>query len=122
MMAVLLLVPLCLAAGAAVDLSSARSEQANLQQIADGAALAGGRVFDGANLDAAQTAANAFIKGHADRLPTDVAVQMSANGRSLRVTLVGSSVTSLMRIANINSLPITASGYAEASAGRPPAP
>jgi Flp pilus assembly protein TadG len=98
--------PLLLAGGAAVDYSYASSQKTNLQQIADAAALEGGKIFDGTNLAAATTLAKAFIKGYSAQMPSDAASTMSADGRTFKVAMTASVPTSLMKIANINSVAI----------------
>ncbi|MDR7146132.1 pilus assembly protein [Rhizobium sp. BE258] len=103
MMTGLLAVPLILAAGVAVDYSMAAMERTNLQQIADGAALAGGKIFDGTNLSDAQAAAKSFITSYADKLPKDVAFNITANGRTLQVAMTGTAATSFMKFGGFNS-------------------
>lgn len=99
-------VPLILAAGLAVDYSMANAEKTNMQYIADGAALAGGKIFDGTNLSDAQAAAQIFISSYSDKLPKDTAFDISADGRTLKVDLEGSVDTAFMGIANINSVKV----------------
>jgi Flp pilus assembly protein TadG len=103
MMTGLLAVPLLLAAGLAVDYSMASAEQSNLQQIADGAALAGGKIFDGTNLADAQAAAQAFIAGYSSKMPKDVSFNITASGRTLQVAMNGTAATSLMSVGGFNS-------------------
>jgi Flp pilus assembly protein TadG len=105
-------VPLLLAGGAAVDYSYASSQKTNLQQIADSAALEGGKIFDGTNLTEATTLAKAFIKGYTGQMPSDVASTMSADGRTFKVALTASVPTSMMKIANVNSVAISADAAA----------
>ncbi|MFK0333209.1 TadE/TadG family type IV pilus assembly protein [Rhizobium sp. NPDC090275] len=106
MVTALIATPLLLAGGAAVDFSYASSQRTNLQEIADAAALEGGKVFDGTNLAAATTLAKAFIKGYSAQMPSDVASTMSADGRTFKVAMTASVPTSMMKIANINSVAI----------------
>jgi Flp pilus assembly protein TadG len=103
MMTGLLAVPLLLAAGMAVDYSMAASERTNLQQIADGAALAGGKIFDGTNLSDATAVANAFITSYSSKMPKDVAFNITANGRILQVSITGTAATSLMNVGGFSS-------------------
>jgi Flp pilus assembly protein TadG len=113
-MTALLMVPLSLAAGMAVDYSTSMNEQGHLQEIADGAALAGGKVFDGTNLADAKVAAQAFVNAYASSIPKDTKATITASGRTLQVSLGGSVPTSLMQIANVNSVSIGASAAATA--------
>jgi Flp pilus assembly protein TadG len=113
-MTALLMVPLSIAAGLAVDYSTSMNEQGHLQEIADGAALAGGKIFDGTNLADAQTVAKAFVNAYASSIPKDTTAQITANGRTLQVSLGGSVATSLMQLANVNSVSIGAMAAATA--------
>src|SRR3546814_6906532 len=70
-MTALLAAPLCLSAGAAIDFSMATVTRTHLQQIADGAALAGGREFDGTNLDEATKIAEDYIASYQSEIPAD---------------------------------------------------
>lgn len=115
-MTALLAVPLITAAGAAVDYSQAIQQRSNLQQIADGAALAGGKVFDGTNLATAQAEAQKFITAYASTTLADLSYTMTANDRVFSVSLVGSMPTSLMKIANVNSINIGVNSSATAPA------
>ncbi len=115
-MTALLAVPLVAAAGMAVDYSSAIFQRANLQEIADGAALAGGKVFDGTNLATAQAEASRFIAAYADTTPANLSYTITANGRVLSVNLTGAVPTNLMRIVNINSVDIGVNSQATAPA------
>jgi Flp pilus assembly protein TadG len=99
----LLAVPLLLAAGLAIDYSMAAVERTNMQEIADGAALAGGKIFDGSNFSDAQAAAQSFIQGYGDKLPKDVAFNITSSGQTIQVTMNGSVATTLMQIGNINA-------------------
>jgi Flp pilus assembly protein TadG len=113
-MTALLMVPLSIAAGMAVDYSTSVNEQGHLQEIADGAALAGGKIFDGTNLADAQTVAKAFISAYSSSIPKDTTSQITANGRTLLVSLGGSVPTSLMQLANVKSVNIGATAGATA--------
>lgn len=115
-MTALIAVPLVAVAGMAVDYSSATHQRANLQEIADGAALAGGKVFDGTNLATAQAEATRFITAYADTTPANLSYTITASGRVLSVNLTGAVPTSLMRIANINSINIGVNSQATAPA------
>lgn len=111
-MTALLAAPLLIVAGVAVDYSYASTQKTNLQQIADAAALEGGKIFDGTNLAAATSAAQTFLKGYSTQMPSNITSTMSANGRVFSVSLSGSVSTSIMKVANVNSFPIGASASA----------
>ncbi|MET0747667.1 MAG: TadE/TadG family type IV pilus assembly protein [Rhizobium sp.] len=116
-MTALLAVPLIISAGVAVDYSSAYVERTNLQQIADGAALAGGKVFDGTNLAAAQTEAVKFITAYASTTPASLSYTMTGTSdRVFQVALNGAVPTSLMKIGNVNSVNIAVTSQATAPA------
>jgi Flp pilus assembly protein TadG len=112
----LIAVPLVAGAGMAVDYGSAIYQRTNLQEIADGAALAGGKIFDGTNLAAAQAEATRFITAYADTTPANLSYTITANGRILSVNLIGAVPTNLMRIAAINSVNIGVNSQATAPA------
>lgn len=103
----LLLVPICLAAGTAIDYTTAVSQRTNLQEIADGAVLAGAKVYDGTNFDAAKAQAQAFIDAYATTTPVGLTSNITANGNTLQVALTGSVPTTLMRLGNINNVNIS---------------
>ncbi len=112
MVTALIATPLLLAGGVAVDYSNASTQRTNLQQIADATALEGGKVFDGTNLAAATTTAQAFLKGYSSQMPGNVTSTMTADGRTFKVALNASVDTSLMKIANYNSISIGANAAA----------
>jgi Flp pilus assembly protein TadG len=113
-MTALLATPLLIVAGVAVDYSYAASQRTHLQEIADAAALEGGKIFDGTNLSAATTAAKNFLKGYSAQMPANVTSTMTADGRTFKVALNASVDTSIMKIANVNSVPIAAGAAAVA--------
>jgi Flp pilus assembly protein TadG len=116
-MTALLAVPLTISAGVAVDLSSAYLQRTNLQEIADGAALAGGKVFDGTNLAAAQAEAVNFITAYSTTTPASLTYTMTGTSdRVFKVTLNGAVPTSLMRLGNVNSVDVGVSSQATAPA------
>ncbi len=106
MVTALIATPLLMAAGVAVDFSNASAQRTNLQEIADATALEGGKIFDGTNLAAATTTAQAFLKGYSAQMPSNVTSSMTADGRTFKVALNAAVDTSLMKIANYNSIPI----------------
>ena len=107
-MTAIIAVPLMLAAGLAVDFSVARVEKTNLQQIADGAALAGAKIFDGTNLADAKTAAQDYVKAYGGNIVFDA----TADGRTLKVTLNDQVDTAFMKIVNVNSVDVGATSGA----------
>jgi len=112
MVTALFATPLLLAGGAAIDFSNASTQRTNLQEIADATALEGGKIFDGTNLAAATTTAQAFLKGYSAQMPSNVKSSMTADGRTFKVALTAAVDTSLMKIANYNSIPISADAAA----------
>jgi Flp pilus assembly protein TadG len=113
MLTALLATPLILVSGLAIDYSTASVQQTHLQEISDGAALAGGKIFDGTNLTQAKAAAENFIKGYAAAVP-GMTSSITADGRTLQVSLTGSVDTAFMKIANFNSVDVKASAAAVA--------
>lgn len=107
------------AAGSAVDFGVARSERTNLQDIADGAVLAGGGVFDGTNFSTAKAMAEKFIKAQSTGATDEETSQnassedgklgvlrykISAVDKTLTVAMTETVPTTLMKIAAINSV------------------
>lgn len=116
-MTALLAVPLTISAGVAVDFSSAYMQRTNLQEIADGAALAGGKVFDGTNLAAAQAEAVKFITAYANTTPANLTYTLTGTtDRVFKVTLNGAVPTSLLKIGNVNSVNVGVASQATAPA------
>jgi Flp pilus assembly protein TadG len=112
MMTAALITPLLIVAGVAVDYSYAASQRTHLQEIADATALEGGKIFDGTNLAKATTTAQAFLKGYSAQMPANITSSMTADGRTFKVALSASVATSLMKVANVNSVAIGASAAA----------
>jgi Flp pilus assembly protein TadG len=113
----LIAVPLTLSAGVAVDFSSAYLQHTNLQEVADGAALAGGRIYDGTNLAEAQAEATKFITSYAATTPTGLTYTLTGNSdRVFQVALTGAVPTSLLKIANVNNVKIGVTSQATAPA------
>src|SRR3546814_463130 len=98
--------PLGLSAGAAIDFSMATVTRTHLQRIADGAALAGGREFDGTNLDEATKIAEDYIASYQSEIPADTTFNITADGRVLQIAITGSSETSLMRLAGYDKIDV----------------
>lgn len=103
----LLLVPICLAAGMAIDYTTAVSQKTNLQEIADGAVLAGAKIYDGTNFDAAKAEAQAFIDAYAISTPVGLTSNITSDGNTLQVALTGSVPTTLMRLGNIDNVNVS---------------
>jgi Flp pilus assembly protein TadG len=106
LMTALLSIPLVYAVGSAVDLSSAYGQKTSMQDIADSAALAGGRVYDGTNSAAAITAAQNFLKGYQDKLPSGATYQVTMSGQNVNVTISGKSANNFMQLAGVSSLDV----------------
>lgn len=110
-------------AGSAIDYFVANAEHTHLQNIADAAALTGGKVFDGTNLPAATLAAENSIKAQVETttedelaadqtLATKVRYTVSAKDNTLKVDMTKEVPTSLMRIAGVDSVSIGVSAAA----------
>ena len=108
----LLAIPLMLSAGLAVDYTSASADRTNMQQAADSASLAGGRVFDGTNAAAAKAAAESFLKGYTSNLPAGTTYNVTLTGQTVQVKINGSSKPAFMKIAGVSSVPLTATSSA----------
>jgi Flp pilus assembly protein TadG len=106
LMTALLATPVLLACGAAVDISNAMVERANMQEAADAAALAGGSVYDGTNPDEAKARAQEFISAYSDRLPVGATFEITTAGQTVEVSVSGDADNAFMQLAGIDSLPI----------------
>lgn len=100
----LLCVPLVFSMGSAVDLFSAYTERTNMQEVADSAALAGGRTYDGTNSAAAIAQAQKYISGQMSKLPSGTTYTASMTGQNLDVTISSKQTNSFMQLAGIGSL------------------
>jgi hypothetical protein len=105
-MTALLAVPLILAAGSAVDISTAIRERTDMQGVADSAALAGAGIYNGGNANAAKAAAKAFLDGYANRLPPGTTYDISLIGQTVHVSLEGSSPNNFMGIVGMPTTPL----------------
>jgi Flp pilus assembly protein TadG len=105
-MTALIMVPLLLAAGSAVDITSAIVEKTNMQNIADAAALAGGAVFDGTNPNAAIAKAESVLKGYRDKIPAGATFTVTLTGQNVNVAISGRSQNSFMQLAGKASMDI----------------
>ncbi|KQS89669.1 MULTISPECIES: TadE/TadG family type IV pilus assembly protein [unclassified Rhizobium] len=105
------------AAGSAVDYTVATTEKTRLQEVADSAVLAGGAVFDGTNFAAAEAVTVHYIKGQVNTatdeeitedkaLANKVKYKVTASDKTLKVVLQKSVPTSLMQIANIDTVDV----------------
>lgn len=99
-------VPLLLAAGSAIDLTSAYVERTNMQNIADTAALAGAALYDGTNANEAIARAKAFLKGYEDKLPDGTTFKVSMSGQTVSVSVNGTVQNSMMAMAGMNTADI----------------
>lgn len=106
LMTALLSIPLVYAVGSAIDFSSAYGQKTGMQDVADAAALAGGRVYDGTNSAAAITAAQNYLKGYKDKLPDGATYQVTMSGQNVNVTISAKSVNNFMQVAGIKSLDV----------------
>lgn len=106
LMTALIAVPVCLSAGMALDYTHAVSQKTRLQDIADAAALAGGSIFTGENLPEARRKAEDYIKAHLGTAIDEVEHTITADGRTLIVSLSRAVPTSLMRIASIDTVDV----------------
>lgn len=127
MLTAIVLPVVLLAGGSAVDYSVAFSEKSKLQDIADGAVLAGGGVFDGSNFSTAKGMAAKFITAHAagavdeetisegtkpdDKLAV-LRYKVSAKDNTLTVEMTKPVPTSLMKIASINTVNVSVAASA----------
>ncbi len=116
-MTALILPVVLVAGGSAVDYTVAVSEKSKLQEIADGAVLAGGGVFDGTNFSTAKAMAKDFIEASSTgALDEDASkgeklavfrYKISAVDKTLTVTMTKPVPTSLMKIASIDSVDVS---------------
>lgn len=107
-------IPLVYAAGASVDIYSAYADRTNMQEIADSAALAGGRAYDGTNPSAAIAQAQNYLKGYKDKLPAGASYVVTMDGSKVNVSLTGKSENQFMKIAGIASLNLAVASQATA--------
>ncbi|WP_455270147.1 pilus assembly protein TadG-related protein [Rhizobium herbae] len=128
MLTALVLPVVLVGAGSAVDISAAYSERTTLQDIADGAVLAGGGVFDGTNFSTAKAMAEKFIAAQSatakdeetnqgEKLPEDeklavIGYKISAVDKTLTVAMTKPVPTSLMRIASIKNIDVSVTASA----------
>lgn len=127
LMTAIILPVVLVAGGSAVDLSVALSEKSRLQDIADGAVLAGGGVFDGTNFSTAKSMAEKFIAAqttgaldeetnNAGAKPDEkIAVlryKVRAKDNTLTVTMTKPVPTSLMKIASIDAVNVSVAASA----------
>jgi Flp pilus assembly protein TadG len=102
----LLATPLIVAAGGAVDYAMATREKVNMQGVADSAALAGARIYNGKNASAAKVAAERFLAGYAKSLPPGMTYSVSMTGQTVQVTVDGSSQNAFMGMVGMKTMPI----------------
>lgn len=106
MMTAIIMIPLLLAGGSVIDVSTAYVQKNNMQGIADAAALAGGAVYDGTNNAAAIAKAQAFLKGYKDSLPSDATYTVSMTGQNVDVAINGTSSNTFMQLAGISNMKV----------------
>jgi Flp pilus assembly protein TadG len=122
MLTAIILPVVLVAGGSAVDVSVAFSEKSKLQDIADGAVLAAGGVFDGTNFATAKSMAEKFIAAQAsgavdEETSTDpklavLRYKVSAKDNTLTVTMTKPVPTSVMRIASIDAVNVSVAASA----------
>jgi Flp pilus assembly protein TadG len=106
-MTALILVPLLLGAGMALDFNSAVSERTRIQDVADSAALAGAGVYNGTNAAAAIANAERFLKGYRGQMLDGATFHVAMNGQSLEVTISGTTDNAFMGIAGLDTTDIS---------------
>jgi len=104
MMTAILMVPLLLAGGSVIDVSSAYVQRTNMQDIADAAALAGGSIYDGTNAADAIAKAQSFLKGYKDKLPSGATYTVSMTGQNVDVAIQGTSPNTFMQMAGMSTM------------------
>lgn len=104
----LLCIPLIYGMGSAVDIYSAYTERTNMQEIADAAALVGGRTYDGTNSATAITQTQNFLKGNAGKLPAGATYQVTMSGANLNVAINATTTSNFMQVAGIGGMDIAA--------------
>ncbi|NSY20044.1 TadE/TadG family type IV pilus assembly protein [Neorhizobium sp. AL 9.2.2] len=106
MITALVATPLIIAAGGAIDYTLATREKVSAQGVADSAALAGARVFNGTNAGAAKVAAERFLAGYAKSLPAGMTYNVSMTGQTVLVTVSGSSQNAFLGMVGLKTIPI----------------
>jgi Flp pilus assembly protein TadG len=108
----LLIMPLLTAAGSAIDFVRASNAKANLQIIADSAALASGATYNGYNKDAAISAGQSMFDNAASKLPLGTTHSIEISGQTTRVHIQSTSKNLIMNIFGYDSLPISVAAQA----------
>lgn len=106
MMTALLAFPLIIAGGSVIDLSTASIAKTNVQGISDSAALAGARIYDGTNANAAKAAAEKFLKGYSADLPKDATYNIAMSGQTVQVSVSGTSPNTFMGMVGVSTTPV----------------
>ncbi len=114
-----MLVPILGVTGLAVDYSVATNERAVLQDAADTAALAGASVFTGANAQAAEDLARAYLKADLGDKASTVTIDFKAANQKVSVTLGGQINTTFMRVLNQDKTDIAVNATALAPLLKP---
>ncbi len=108
MMVALALVPLALASGFAIDLGRGMLVRSELGRATDTAALAAGTRADAADLQRlVQRYLDANFRGREDVVVDEVRVQAEGNGGRIVVTTRARVATTLLRVAQVEWLPVT---------------
>ncbi|MCB1510864.1 MAG: pilus assembly protein [Hyphomicrobiaceae bacterium] len=98
--------------GGAIDLGRALSERSRLQHSADAAAIAGARALATTNGDAQAIAAAVFSSNYGGGA-TAVQPTVTFVGNGVKVTASGGVATTLLAVAGIPNLPVSAAAMAE---------
>ena len=102
----LMLVPILGVTGLAVDYGVATNERGRLQDAADAAALAGASVFTGANQQAAENRARAYLKANLGAKYDAVTVDFSAANQRVTVSLGSQTKTMFMHILDQDTMAV----------------
>lgn len=102
----LMLVPILGMTGLAVDYTRASSDRSRLQNAADSAALAGASVFTGANVQAAQDRATAYLRANLGAEADNVTMSFSADNQLVNVGIRGETNSLFMQILNKDKVDI----------------
>lgn len=102
----LMLVPILGMTGLAVDYTRASSDRSRLQNAADSAALAGASVFTGANVQAAQDRATAYLRANLGAEADNVTMSFSAENQLVNVGIRGETNSLFMQVLNKDKVDI----------------
>jgi hypothetical protein len=102
----LIMVPLLVVTGGTVDVSMAFVSKADMQYIADSAALAGGAVYDGTNTDVSIAQAESYLRGYKTELLEGATYDVSMDGQNLQVVIAAKSPNSFLTLAGMSNINI----------------